>query len=204
MENIIMNIDKKSALLVIDIQQEDFIEMKENDIENPAWDCIRNAKRVLDVFRKNGLPVIQVKEVHRADLTDIGRELDGSEGIHCLETSPYTDYAKLTYPIEGEYRITKRRYSAFFGTDLEILLKGLHVDTLYLIGGLTDVCIHYTAADAHQHDYYIKVVTDAVAGSSKEAHEYALKAIQYLQRDALITTADVESAQVAQKCRFKG
>ena len=61
MENIIMNIDKKSALLVIDIQQEDFIEMKENDIENPAWDCIRNAKRVLDVFRKNGLPVIQVK-----------------------------------------------------------------------------------------------------------------------------------------------
>lgn len=198
MENIIMNIDKKSALLVIDIQQEDFIEMKENDIENPAWDCIRNAKRVLDVFRKNGLPVIQVKEVHRADLTDIGRELDGSEGIHCLETSPYTDYAKLTYPIEGEYRITKRRYSAFFGTDLEILLKGLHVDTLYLIGGLTDVCIHYTAADAHQHDYYIKVVTDAVAGSSKEAHEYALKAIQYLQRDALITTADVESAQISE------
>ncbi len=193
-----MNIDKKSALLVIDIQQEDFIEMKENDIENPAWDCIRNAKRVLDVFRKNGLPVIQVKEVHRADLTDIGRELDGSEGIHCLETSPYTDYAKLTYPIEGEYRITKRRYSAFFGTDLEILLKGLHVDTLYLIGGLTDVCIHYTAADAHQHDYYIKVVTDAVAGSSKEAHEYALKAIQYLQRDALITTADVESAQISE------
>lgn len=199
-----MNIDKKSALLVIDIQQEDFIEMKENDIENPAWDCIRNAKRVLDVFRKNGLPVIQVKEVHRADLTDIGRELDGSEGIHCLETSPYTDYAKLTYPIEGEYRITKRRYSAFFGTDLEILLKGLHVDTLYLIGGLTDVCIHYTAADAHQHDYYIKVVTDAVAGSSKEAHEYALKAIQYLQRDALVTTADVESAQISDKSSSKG
>ena len=199
-----MNIDKKSALLVIDIQQEDFIEVKENDIENPAWDCIRNAKRVLDVFRKNGLPVIQVKEVHRADLTDIGRELDGSEGIHCLETSPYTDYAKLTYPIEGEYRITKRRYSAFFGTDLEILLKGLHVDTLYLIGGLTDVCIHYTAADAHQHDYYIKVVTDAVAGSSKEAHEYALKAIQYLQRDALITTADVESAQISEKSSSKG
>ena len=199
-----MNIDKKSALLVIDIQQEDFKEMKENDIENPAWDCIRNAKRVLDVFRKNGLPVIQVKEVHRADLTDIGRELDGSEGIHCLETSPYTDYAKLTYPTEGEYRITKRRYSAFIGTDLEILLKGLHVDTLYLIGGMTDVCIHYTAADAHQHDYYIKVVTDAVAGSSMEAHEYALKAIQYLQRDALITTADVENAQISEKSSSKG
>lgn len=73
-------------------------------------------------------------------------------------------------------------------------MKGLHVDTLYLIGGLTDVCIHYTAVDAHQHDYHSKIVTDAVAGSSEEAHIYALKAIKYLQREALITTAEIEEA----------
>lgn len=191
-----MKIEENSVLLVIDIQQEDFIGMPEDENEaakDSRWDCIRNGKRVLDVFRAKKLPVIQIKEVHRKDMVDFGRELDGSEGIHCMENSLYTDYAKLTYPIEGEYRITKRRYSAFFGTDLEILLKGLHAKTLYLIGGLTDVCIHYTAVDAHQHDYHIRVVTDAVAGSSPEAHTYALKAIQYLQRDALITVADVES-----------
>mgnify|MGYP001102145711 FL=1 len=189
-----MKIAERSALLVIDIQQEDFREMREDNLNDPAWDCIRNAKRVLDVFRAKKLPVIQIKEVHRPDMVDFGRELDGSEGIHCIEDSPYTDYAKLTYPIQGEYLISKRRYSAFFGTDLEILLKGLHVDTLYLIGGLTDVCIHYTAVDAHQHDYHIKVVTDAGAGSSTEAHHYALRAIQYLQRNALITVSDIESA----------
>ena len=189
-----MKIAERSALLVIDIQQEDFREMREDNLNDPAWDCIRNAKRVLDVFRAKKLPVIQIKEVHRPDMVDFGRELDGSEGIHCIEDSPYTDYAKLTYPIQGEYLISKRRYSAFFGTDLEILLKGLHVDPLYLIGGLTDVCIHYTAVDAHQHDYHIKVVTDAVAGSSTEAHHYALRAIQYLQRNALITVSDIESA----------
>ena len=189
-----MKIAERSALLVFDIQQEDFREMREDNLNDPAWDCIRNAKRVLDVFRAKKLPVIQIKEVHRPDMVDFGRELDGSEGIHCIEDSPYTDYAKLTYPIQGEYLISKRRYSAFFGTDLEILLKGLHVDTLYLIGGLTDVCIHYTAVDAHQHDYHIKVVTDAVAGSSTEAHHYALRAIQYLQRNALITVSDIESA----------
>lgn len=187
-------IDNKSALLVIDIQEEDFKDMNEDNFDAPEWQCIRNAKRVLDVFRNKKLPVIQIKEVHRPDMVDFGRELDGAEDIHCIETSPYTDYAKLTYPIEGEYLISKRRYSAFFGTDLEILLKGLHVDTLYLIGGLTDVCIHYTAVDAHQHDYHIKVVTDAVAGSSEEAHNYALKAIQYLQRDALITVTDIENS----------
>ena len=183
----------KSALLVIDIQEEDFKDMNEDNFDAPEWQCIRNAKRVLDVFRNKKLPVIQIKEVHRPDMVNFGRELDGAEDIHCIETSPYTDYAKLTYPIEGEYLISKRRYSAFFGTDLEILLKGLHVDTLYLIGGLTDVCIHYTAVDAHQHDYHIKVVTDAVAGSSEEAHNYALKAIRYLQRDALITVTDIEN-----------
>ena len=129
-----MKIEKRSALLVIDIQQEDFREMREDNLNDPAWDCIRNAKRVLDVFRAKKLPVIQIKEVHRPDMVDFGRELDGAEGIHCIEDSPYTDYAKLTYPIQGEYLISKRRYSAFFGTDLEILLKGLHVDTLYLIG----------------------------------------------------------------------
>ena len=167
--------------------------MNSNNIDAPEWECIRNAKRVLDVFRGKKLPVIQIKELHRTDMTDFGRELDGSEGIHCMEDSPYSDYAELTYPMEGEYLITKRRYSAFFGTDLEILLKGLHVDTLYMIGGLTDVCIHYTAVDAHQHDYFIRVVTDAVAGSSQEAHDYALKAIRYLQRDALVTTAEIEA-----------
>ena len=189
-----MKIEKNCALLVIDIQQEDFKGLREDNLNDPEWACIRNAKRVLDIFRTKKLPVIQIKEVHRPDMVDFGRELDGSEGIHGRENVPDTDYAKLTYPIAGEYLISKRRYSAFFGTDLEILLKGLRVDTLFLIGGLTDVCIHYTAVDAHQHDYHIRVVTDAVVGSSDEAHHYALKAIQYMQRDALLTLEDLEKA----------
>ena len=186
-----MKLEQDCALLVIDIQQEDFIEMNKSNWDDPRWDCIRNGKRVLDVFRKKGLPVIQIKEVHRPN------GVDGAEGIHCLEDRPENDYAKLTYPIAGEYLISKRRYSAFFGTDLEILLKGLRVSTLYMIGGLTDVCVHYTAADAHQHDYRIRVVTDAVAGSDQAAHEASLRAIRYLQRDAWVTVADLETAVTA-------
>lgn len=189
-----MQIKNNCALLVIDIQQEDFVGMPDDEKEaakDKRWQCILNGKRVLDFFRKNKLPVIQIKELHREDMIDFGRELDGSEGIHCMENNPLSDYARLTYPIKGEYLITKRRYSAFFGTDLEILLKGLKVDTLYLIGGLTDVCIHYTAVDAHQHDYHIRVVTDAVVGSSARAHSYALEAIKYLQKDALISVSEI-------------
>ncbi len=45
-----MNIEPNSALLVIDIQQEDFQELREDNIQEPRWECIRNGKRVLDIF----------------------------------------------------------------------------------------------------------------------------------------------------------
>lgn len=62
-----MKLEQDCALLVIDIQQEDFIEMNKSNWDDPRWDCIRNGKRVLDVFRKKGLPVIQIKEVTPAE-----------------------------------------------------------------------------------------------------------------------------------------
>ena len=119
-----MKLGTNCALLVIDIQQEDFQTMTADNLSDPAWACVRNARRVLDVFRARRLPVIHVQEVHRTDRVDFGRELDGAEGLHCLEASPGTDFAWLTYPLPWEYRVVKRRYSAFFGTDLEILLRG--------------------------------------------------------------------------------
>jgi nicotinamidase-related amidase len=94
----------------------------------------------------------------------------------------------------GDYFVRKRRYSAFFGTDLEILLRGLGVDTLVLIGGLTDVCVHYTFVDGHQHDYFVRVIDDAVGGSSTEAHTASLVAMEYLQSGALRSTAEMLEA----------
>ena len=190
-----MKLGTNCALLVVDIQQEDFQTMTVDNLGDPAWDCIRSARRVLDVFRARRLPVIHIQEAHRADHVSFGRERDGAGGPHCHEDCPESEYAWRTYPLPGEYRVVKRRYSAFLGADLEILLRGLRVDTLVLVGGLTDVCIHYAAADAHQWDYHIRVVTDAVAGSDPEAHAASLRAIRYLQRDALVTAADVEAAE---------
>ena len=63
-----------------------------------------------------------------------------------------------------------------------LLLLG--VDTLLLCSGLTDVCVHYTFADGHQHDYSCRVIEDCVAGSSEEAHEASLRAMEYLQTGA--------------------
>jgi len=141
--------------------------------------------------REAGVPVVFIQEVHKASLIDIGRELDGVEGPHCIEGDDGTELAQWLLPLPEEFLIRKRRYSAFFGTELEIVLKAYKAETLILIGGLTDVCIHYTAVDAHQHDYRVRVVQDAVGGSSERAHTASLEAIQYLQRDALVNAADV-------------
>ncbi|MFG6280545.1 isochorismatase family cysteine hydrolase [Microbacterium sp. 5K110] len=152
------------------------------------------APRVRDLIaacRENGVPVVFIQEVHKPSLVDIGRELDGAEGVHCIEGDPGTELAAWLEPRPEEFVIRKRRYSAFFATELELALKSYRADTVLLVGGLTDVCIHYTAVDAHQHDYRVRVLTDCVAGSSRCAHDAALEAIAYLQRDSLITAADV-------------
>lgn len=144
--------------------------------------------------RDSGVPVVFFQEAHRRDLVDFGRELDGAEGVHLLEGDPGTEVDPALGMRPDDYFIRKRRYSAFFGTDFEILLKGLRANTLILIGGHTDVCVHYTFVDGHQHDYFCRVVEDCVAGSSIAAHEAALQAMEYLQTGARRSTADVMTA----------
>ncbi|MGI9595887.1 MAG: cysteine hydrolase family protein [Acidimicrobiales bacterium] len=152
---------------------------------------MQRAPALIESARRCQVPVIFFQEAHRRDLIDFGRELDGAEGIHLLEGDPTTDLAPELGMREDDYFIRKRRYSCFFGTELEILLKGLKAETLILIGGHTDVCVHYTYVDAHQHDYFCRVVEDCVAGSSLPAHQGALRAMEYLQTGACRSSDEV-------------
>lgn len=191
-------IEGQPALIVIDIQASTFIDdSDERSIPNmPGYrDRMTEARKLVDKAHERRIPVIFIQEAHRPDLIDFGRELDGDETIHCLEDDPRTALAVEEMDIRAtDYTIKKRRYSSFFGTDLEILLRGLKADTLLLCGGLTDVCVHYTFADAHQSDYYCRVVEDCVAGSSVEAHEASLRAMEYLQTGARRTLAETLAA----------
>lgn len=191
-------IEGRAALIVIDIQKSTFIDDSAvRSIDNmPGYkDCMLACRSLIDSAHDAEIPVIFIQEVHRPDGIDFGRELDGDEDVHCLEDDPRTAIAKEEMGFRpGDYVVPKRRYSAFFGTDLEILLRGLKVDTLLLCGGLTDVCVHYTFVDGHQSDYFCRVVEDCVAGSSVEAHDAALRAMEYLQSGARRTNSEVQDA----------
>ncbi len=196
-------IEGNPVLVVIDIMESDFSDAAgESGIPAmPGYvERVAKARELVDVAHAVGVPIIFVKEVHRPDHVDFGRELDGSEDVHCIETNPLTDYAKAMDSRPTDYFIAKRRYSCFFGTELEILLKGLRAETLILVGGLTDVCVHYTFADGHQHDYFCRVVEDCVAGSSLRAHDASLEAMEYLQAGARRTLAEMTEAL----CRSAG
>ena len=189
-------IEGRPALLGIDIQGSLFVDHGAEPI--PCMDGfdehMARAGKAIRAARKAAIPVIFIQEVHRPDGIDFGRELDGAEEAHCLEDDPESQIiAKELDFRPTDYLIRKRRYSAFFGTDLEILLKGLKVETLLLCGCLTDVCVHYTFVDGHQHDYYCRVIEDCVAGSSVAAHRASLDAMEYLQTGARCSVEFMET-----------
>ena len=197
-------IEGRPALIVVDIQGD--ASSKNEDAPIPTMPGyagrMARARAVIDKAREQDIPVIFIQEVHRPDLVDFGRELDGSEDIHNLEDDPATDInVDATGFRATDYLIRKRRYSAFFGTDFDILLRGLGIDTLLLCGGLTDVCVHYTFVDGHQHDYFCRVIEDCVGGSSEAAHEASLRALEYLQTGARCSLDSVLLAMEAYQAR---
>ena len=186
-------IEGKAALLVIDVQH-DFI-----DDDAPVHciggkDILPKIKQLIEACRGAGIPVIYTQEVHRSSHVDMGRELDGNEPDHCIIGTKGVEIMEEIAPNANDIIVTKPRYNAFLGTDLAYILNGLHVlphDTLIICGDATNVCVHYTSAEAHQRDYRIKVVEDCCAGSSLAEHEAALVQINYLQNGSRVKLKDI-------------
>ena len=199
----------KTVLIVVDIQKgaDDAISAEEVGIEimPGGTERIAVSERILAAAREAGLPVVFFQEVHRRSGIDFGRELDGAESVHGLDGDRATELVDSLRPQEGEFHLVKRRYSGFIGTEFEIILRALRADTLVLIGGLTDVCVHYTFADAHQRDFYVRVVSDAVGGSSIARHNASLDAMEYLQTGAVRTAGEIIGAfaELATTCQSR-
>jgi len=187
------------ALIVVDIQRGGALPGMESGIAHMDGyaERIPRAEALVAAAREATVPVIFFQEVHRRSGVDFGRELDGSENLHCVEGETATELWPTLRALDGEYHIVKRRYSGFIGTEFELLLRGLGVSTLILIGGLTDVCVHYTFADAHQRDFYVRVVEDCVGGSTKARHDASLDAMEYLQAGARRSTREIVDAFAA-------
>lgn len=178
-------IKKENCVLLIIDMQNDFI-AEGAPIECPGGrDIIPNIQAMKDWANQNNVPIIYTQEAHRKQKVDFGLELERSEPEHCVEGSKGIEIVPQLTPDDSDYVVTKRRYSAYYQTDFEILLKGLKKNVVLICGAATNVCVYATALETQQRDMYAVVLQDCVAGTSVELHEAFLKNIDYVIGDVV-------------------
>lgn len=182
-----------SALLVID--------MERGFLDETSPLCIRGAAatlpacgRVIDHARSIGMPVFFVTRAYRANGSDVeasrypvwweGKKplAPGSTGPDSAETPP-----EVT-PRPGDYRIWKPRFSAFFQTELDLILRRLGVRTIYLAGTTTPNCIRTTCYDGLSLDYNVALLTDCCSSNDEEIQRANLRDMEHI--GAQLLTSD--------------
>jgi maleamate amidohydrolase len=176
------------VLLIVDMQKE------YADRNNPwyfpsATTVARKIKTVLKEFRAKNLPVIYTYNGFRRDLSDAGlfrdKSLDVKMGLVCVDGTSGVEIMKEIAPNERDIVINKKRFSAFFGTDLLIYLNGLDADTIVLTGCVTSGCIRMTAYDAFQFNYRVIIPADCVGDQTPQLHEQSLFIMDRVVADVL-------------------
>lgn len=180
-----MNIDPKStAVLVIDV----LVTEGDDAVYNPSPDearVVQNSTRVVDAARSAGMPVIFCDDAH---IPGVDKELTlwGEHGVRGKAVPNPTLKAGFG---ARDFIVPKRRYSGFFGTDLDLLLRELGVRTLIAVGEDTNICVLHTLADAYYLGYNTIVVEDAtrtfLCGTQEAGIEHFQKCF-----GSTITTAD--------------
>jgi nicotinamidase/pyrazinamidase len=165
--------ESNTAFLVIDMLN-DFI------LPDGALTCgaagqaiVPNVKRRLDEARAQGMRVFYICDRHRPD--DVEFRIWPP---HCVAGTPGAEVVAELAPRQEDIIVPKRRYSGFFGTDLEMNLRELGIGRLMLTGVCTNICVLYTAADAKMRGFGVCVARDCVASFDAAAHEWALKELE--------------------------
>lgn len=158
----------KYAILVVDML---------NDFVTGALKCDRglaivpHLAKLLNEARKNNVPVIFCNDEH---LDKIDREFK-VWGPHALKGTKGAEVIpELKLNKKLDYVVPKRRYSGFFQTDLDALLRELGVNTVIITGLHTHMCCRHTAADAFQLGYDVVVAKECTDSFTKEDYESGL------------------------------
>lgn len=130
---------------------------------------IPNVQRLLDEELRRGSQVFFLCDRHDPDDAEFKMFPP-----HCIAGTSEAEIVPELAAYEGEV-IPKRRFSAFFETDLADRLKALAPDKVIVCGVCTDICVCHTAADARNRDYEVEVPVDCVASFDLAAHHAALQ-----------------------------
>ena len=181
-----------SALLVVDMQRF-FL-----DAASPTFTCggvaiLPTVKRLIGAFRQADRPVIFTQHVHHPGNLDAGIMDWWWEG-KCLEGSPESEVHPDLAPLPGEKVVLKHRYSAFYNTDLETVLRCLKVEDVVVSGIMSNMCCESTARDAYYRDYRVFFLADGTGSINEEMHLASLLNLAF--GFAYVTVSDAVAAQL--------
>jgi nicotinamidase-related amidase len=181
----------KTAIIVVDIIN-DFVTGVLGS--KRARRIIPRVKLLLDHARDRKIPVIYTCDTH---LPNLDREFEVWPP-HAMRGTKGSEVVDVLKPQKNDFMIHKRRYNSFFGTELDMLLRELKIDTVVLVGLVTEICIQNTAAGAFFHGYHSIVPEDGVETVSDE---YQKAGLDYMKRvfGAEITTIEKLLKQLSRK-----
>lgn len=165
-----------SALLVVDMQRY-FLDKESHAFIPSAAKIVDNLRELIAAYRRSSLPVLFTRHalLEDEDPGTMGRWW----GDVLREGNPMSDIVGGLGPIAGEAVVRKTQYSAFVGTALEKVLRGLRVDQLVVTGVQTHLCCESTARDAFMKGFDVFVVLDATASKTEELHVAALRTLAH-------------------------
>lgn len=177
--------DKKHvAIIVVDML---------NDFVTGALACdrakaiIEPTRKLLEAARKNNIPVIFSNDAH---LKGIDHELK-LWGDHAIDGTKGAEVIPELGLCEKDYVVKKRRYSGFFHTNLELLLKELDVDSVIMTGLHTHMCVRHTSADAYQLGYEVIVASDCTDSFTKEDYDIGIKYLKEVYGAKIMTSSEL-------------
>jgi len=170
-------VPEHTALLVIDMQNY-FLEPGAPAFLNAAPAVVPRVRRLIETFRQKHRPVIFTRHEHSPDGCDAGiMQWWWSDMI--IEGSPESEIHTDLSPLAHEKVIAKHRYSAFYNTDLEIILRGKEIEDLVICGVMTNLCCESTARDAYYRDFRVFFTADATAAKDEQMHIASLINLAY-------------------------
>lgn len=163
---------RDTAVLVVDMLN-DFLEDGGAMVLPEGRELYRPIARLLDAARASGMPVIWICDEH----PPVDREFD-KRVPHCIAGTWGAAIVDALPRGRDEYRIAKRRYSGFFGTDLDLRLRELSIRTVMATGIVTNICVRSTVHDAFFRGYEAIVPRDCVAATGAREQESSLYDIE--------------------------
>src|SRR5947208_9363183 len=184
---------KKTAMIVVDMQN-DFV-ASGAAMETPAARAVvPKLVDALRIWRDAGIKVIYTAHVHRRDGSDMGLFDDMHPPIAdraaLVDGTPGVDIYPALAPAPDEHVIKKHRYSGFFGTDLDMILREWGVDTVIIAGTTTENCCHATARDAMFRNYQVVFLSDATATYDYPDRGFGAMPNAEVQHATLVILAD--------------